>query len=140
MRHPCAVWLSHKEAFVIDLKEETPIVRHVSSDAERKHKATGGVRSAKAYAHRSAVSAARDEENRRNSWKRHYQEIFASLPSDAALLIMGPGPAKAQFATFVREQHNSHIEIIRVEPAGKMSQAQMVAYAKTEFGQPTRLH
>jgi hypothetical protein len=139
MRNPCAVWLSHKEAFVIDLHEGSPTVRHVESNAERKHKSTGGVRSAKAYAHRSAISSARDEENRRNAWKRHYQDIFASLPSEASVLIMGPGPAKAQFASYLRDHYKSQVEIVRVEPAGKMSEAQMVAYAKNEFGQPTRV-
>ncbi len=139
MRNPCAVWLSHKEAFIINLNQSVPVIQHFESTAERKHKATGGVRAAKSYAHRSSISAARDEENRRNAWKMHYQQILASIPKDAQLLIMGPGPAKTQFAHFLRDHHNSQVEVVRVEPVGKMTEAQMVAFAKTEFGQTTRV-
>jgi hypothetical protein len=140
MHERCGIWVSHKEAVIVKLSSDSYSIDRIESQAERRHKSTGGVRGKSPYAHRSAISGARDEENRRNDWKRHYQSILKALPQDAEILVMGPGPAKSGFVAFLKEHAGPTLEVVGVQPAAHMTQGQLVERVKTAFGQETRAH
>ena len=140
MHEKCGIWISHKEALIVKLGSDSYSIDRIESQAERRHKSTGGVRGKLPYAHRSAMSGARDEENRRNDWKRHYQSIFKALPQDAEILVMGPGPAKSGFVAYLREHAGPTLGILGVQPAAHMTQGQLVERVKNAFGQETRAH
>ena len=139
MHEKCGIWLSHKEALIVKLGTDSFSIARIESQAERRHRSTGGVRGKLPYAHRSARSGARDEENRRNDWKRHYQSILKALPQDAEILVMGPGPAKSAFVAYLKEHAGPKLEIVGVQPAAHMTQGQLVERVKTAFGCETRV-
>ena len=140
MSAKCGVWLSHKEAFIVKIDDDACSVSRVASNAERRHRSTGGVRGDRPYAHRSAISGARDESNRRNEWRRHYESILEALPKNSELFVLGPGLARSGFVSYLKEHDVNGIDVKGCEPAEHLTQGQLVAKVKSAFGLETRVH
>jgi hypothetical protein len=133
------IWIDHKSAIVVHLEDHTYTVTRIASEAERKHRATGGVRGQQPFVHRSVNSGARDEAHRRNDWQRHYERVIQALPIDASVYVLGSGQAKAEFVGYLKRHGPPTIEVMGVEATPRLTQGQLIARIKTAFGVETRI-
>jgi stalled ribosome rescue protein Dom34 len=133
MRNQCGIWLNHREATIIKFQNGEISVDHVESDAERRSRSTGGVRGQRPFIHRSVNSAARADKKRHNAWQEHYAEILKCMPKSGEVLILGSGPAKKEFAGYLRDHNQSKIKIVAIEPTGRLTQKQLLAKVKSAF-------
>lgn len=138
MRNQCGIWLDHREAIIVKLKDDSYTVDRIESEVESRHRSTGGTRGQRPFNHRSVNSAARSDRRRHNEWQHHYQHILSRMPKSGSVLLLGPGPAKTEFLGYLNELGVNGIKIVGVEGTRRLTLGQLVARIKTTFGVETR--
>lgn len=122
------VWIDHRHAVIVHLKESGETTRHMLSHVE-KH-----VR----YSSNTQDMAAEDQRDRRfiGHLYKYYDKVIAFIRGADAILILGPGEAKGELKT--RLEHESlGGHIVGCDPADKLTDGQLVAAIRRHFGRPS---
>ncbi len=117
------VWIDHKKAVIVRLKENSEEIQTVTSDMEKHVRYTGGV--------------PEDQIDHRfdNHLKEYYSRVIAGIHDADAILILGPGEAKLEFEKqLIAEAHEAQIDGIETED--KMTDRQIAAKVKEHFLHP----
>lgn len=139
MHERCGIWIDHREALIVRFAGGDYEVERIQSPVESRHKSTGGSLGSRPYVHRSVNSAARSDQRRHNEWHRHYQTVLSKIHGVNSVFILGPGPAKKEFATFLRANAETELEVSEVRPAKRMTSKQLIAAVREAFERPTEL-
>ena len=121
------VWIDHRHATIVCLKDGGETTRHVLSHLE-KH-----VR----YSSDTQDTAAEDQRDRRfvGHLYKYYDKVIACMHDAEAILILGPGEAKGELKT--RLEHESlGGRVVGCDAADKMTEGQLVAAVRKHFGIP----
>ena len=139
MKHEVGLWIDRQQAVIVTLNDGTQSVERVEADFEKRGRYTTDMQPEGASA--PHIDLAEDKHERHTfEMINHYYETVASHLKDAtAVFIMGPGPAKTDFQK-VLEHHKFSGQILGVEAADKLTNAQIAAKVRNFFlaHQPTR--
>lgn len=132
------VWVDHEKALIVTLVGEGHSIKIVQGDVGPKHKSTGGVRSGRPYWHRSIESAKRQSIRRTNQLQHFYHHVEDEILEADQLILLGPGGAKEEFATFLSQNRRFDCEKLTasVSVPSHMTEPQIVAHIKKVFGHP----
>ena len=122
------LWIDHRHAVIVSVKDEGETTRHVLSHLE-KH-----VR----FSSPTQDPAAEDQRDRRfiGHLYKYYDKVVACLRDADAILILGPGEAKGELKA--RLEHESLGDrIAGCNPADKMTDGQVAAAVRSHFGPQT---
>lgn len=125
MRKNAGLWIDYRNAvviFITDRKEET---RFISSGMEKYTQFSSGS---------SKVGSAEDirERQYQNQLNGYYDEVIQSIRAADAILILGPGEAKAELeARLQLTEPNGYT--VSVETAEKMTSRQIAAKVQHHF-------
>lgn len=122
------LWIDHRHAVIVSVKDGGDTTRHVLSHLE-KH-----VRSSS----HTQDTAAEDQRDRRfiGHLYKYYDKVVACLRDADAILILGPGEARGELKA--RLEHESlGGRIAGCNPADKMTDGQVAAAVRSFFGPHT---
>jgi stalled ribosome rescue protein Dom34 len=131
------LWIDHEKAFIVVLRGDAVSTRSVLSNVGKKVRVKGGSRSVTPYGPQEATYELR----RDRRWEKHlgeyYDQVLSEISDAAAILILGPGEAKADLAKRLAEAGVGEGRV-RAEAADKLTEPQIVERIKTHYGIPTR--
>lgn len=132
------LWIDHSKATVVSLSEDgEATTRTIESHAGKRVRSKGGARSSTVYTAQDATYEARRDRKYEHHLKQFYASVGACLAGADAIFILGPGEAKTELRKHL-EASGLPAERLSVEPADKLTEAQIVEKVKTRFGYPTR--
>ncbi len=125
------VWLDFKEANIIKLTFEEPIIEHIESEIEPYH-VVGGARSKTPWGPMDNVSESKALERKKQQRRRYYESIIEKVKEVDKLYIFGPAEAKIGLGQAVVES-NYPVNVVSMENADSMTLNQKVAKTKAFF-------
>ncbi len=125
-----AVWLDHKEAHIF----------HFAALPLRASAEEVTVPAPQHRIHRHQLSRSGEAVEHPDDLKRYFTEVAGHLRDAHAILIMGPGSAKAELVKHLRA-HNATLadRVVRVEAVDHPTDPQIAAIARTVFAQTDRM-
>lgn len=118
MERKVGLWIDHRKAIIVSIKDDLEEIKSVTSDMEKHVRFSGG--------------AEKDsEENQRDRrftshLNKYYDEVISLIRDVDSILILGPGEAKVEFKK--RFESETHIgSVVGIETADKMTDPQIAA-------------
>ena len=129
MKSAVGLWIDHRQAIVVMLSAGEEKTEHISSEAEKHVRFSGGSRFDGA-----GTSLEEDQQDRRfgNHLSQYYDKVITMIRAAEAILILGPGEAKGELQQRL-EHENLGERIVGVESADKMTDRQIAARVREYF-------
>jgi hypothetical protein len=130
------VWIDHHKAVVVLITDDVEDMRHVMSDREAP--AWSHARVNNSYSPIDFVAddfVAEDKRERKATIRlnKYYDEVIACLRNADAVLVLGPGEAKGEFARrFEGQEHKGRIT--HLGTVGKLTDRQIGAQVRQLLG------
>jgi hypothetical protein len=122
MKRTVGLWIDHKKAVIVLVKGKEEEIKLISSNIEKHHRQSG-------------VAMPSDDVRQRELTAHlniYYDEVVSCLREAESILIFGPGEAKGELKKRL-EKDNLGGHIVGIEPAGEMTDPQIVAKVKEHF-------
>jgi len=134
MKKEVGLWIDHRRAIIVTLNDGTESIEHVAADFDKRGSYSSDVQSPSESSLRIDLAEDKHERHTAEMVNHYYDAVAAQLKDATELLIMGPGPAKTEFQKHL-ENHKHGAQIIGVEAADNLSDAQIAAKVRQEFKQ-----
>jgi len=123
------VWIDAEEAYVLRWQSGAEVTRLTSEVPPRRRAVSGERRDPTVRAGGGGVADDQVERHRRAHLERFVRDVAALVPPGDRAVILGPGPVKERLAgeLMAEDRRHGHERPITVEPAGKMTEPQLVA-------------
>lgn len=124
MKPHVGVWIDHRKAVVVSLRDTVAKTRRILSNMQ-KH-----VR----FSSRAERVSAEDQRDRRFAGQldKYYDKVVSSIRDADAILILGPGEAKLEFKTRLEGGTLGGL-VVGIETADKMTDRQLAAKVRRHF-------
>lgn len=122
MKKNVGLWIDHERAVIVSVVGNEETVKQIDSALEKAHRQSG-------------VSTPADDvrlHQRTNTLNRYYDAVVLDISGAASIHIFGPGEAKGELNKRLQE-NNYTGTIVGVEPADKMTDAQIAAKVREQF-------
>ncbi len=129
-----AVWLDHKQAIVLSLRDAALTAQTIQSNLPPKRRSTGGIRSKFRYADFFRSSEHNEHQWREELTNRYFELVTAALEGATRIVLLGPGPMKRTL--FHRFQKNKSLATkLDNEPitVGRLTEAQLERLVREYF-------
>ncbi len=125
MKNIAGLWIDHRNAVIVLVKNGEEELRRVESHMEKHVRFTDGS---------SDSGSGEDSRDRKfgNHLNKYYDELIDAFHNADSLLIFGPGEAKAELAKRM-EQKNVKTDVLAMETADKMTDPQILAKVRKHF-------
>ena len=131
------VWLDHDKAHFIDLSKGPASIETAYSNAEHELREKGEHGDGAKLGHNRATNNEFGKHNRANDIAEAYYKMLAGrLQNYDGILLFGPGTAKDELYNRLSADKHFDLKEIYVEPAGHLTENQMVARVKKVFNIP----
>jgi len=141
-RHVTLVWIDAREAVIVSWSDGAADLKHLGSDVPARHRSTGHLRHRPEVRHGGGrVSQNALERHRQEHLARFIEQVARRLPDDKDVIILGPGHVRDRLARQLiwSDIHHRVSRTVSVEPAGRLSERQLIARLRTLQGEtPTR--
>jgi hypothetical protein len=126
------IWIDHKKAVVVIIKEEGEEIRLIQSDVEKRVRFRGGTRMKTTYG--AQYFPAEDHKDRQfiEQLKKFYGIVISILGDGDSILVFGPGEAKSELEKRIAHERVG-AKIVGIETVDKMTQSQIVAKVRRFF-------
>ena len=126
MKTNVGLWIDHRKAVIVSLRDKEENIREVPSDME-KH-----VR----YSGQATEGSGEDQRDMRFAGHLHkyYEKIVSRIRDAGAILILGPGEAKGELKTCLEGEALGG-RIVGMETVDKMTVRQIAAKVRKYFSQ-----
>lgn len=122
-----AVWIDHDHADIVESADgRKPVTHTIKSFVEPRHRSTGQA-GVPPPSRLGGNTEDHDRNRRALQLERFFDRVINAIPSESAVLVMGPGMAKSEFLKRVRRNPDLASRIVRVSTAGKLSINQIAA-------------
>lgn len=133
MKKEVGLWIDHRQAVIVTLKNGTEAVEHITSNVEKRVRYSGKLSGDSNIPYDDYAEDKRDR--RINDHISQYYDTLLPYVQDAtAVLIMGPGEAKVEFRKHLQARYPS-APVIGLEAADKLTDAQISARVRSSFAQ-----
>jgi stalled ribosome rescue protein Dom34 len=126
MKNSVGLWIDHRKAIIVSLKDESEKTSQIVSHMEKHVRYSGGANDA----------SAEDQRDRQFTGKlrQYYDRVVSSIRGADSILILGPGEAKMELKTRLDNEALGG-RIVGVETADKMTDNQIAAKVRHYFAQ-----
>jgi stalled ribosome rescue protein Dom34 len=122
MKTSVGLWIDHKKAVIAFVTGKEEEIRLICSNDEKQHRQSGVLKPADDIRQRELTG----------HLNIYYDEVVSSIREAESILILGPGEAKGELKKRL-EKDNLGRQIVGVEPADKMTDAQIVAKVRGQL-------
>ncbi|MFA6174646.1 MAG: hypothetical protein WC701_13325 [Kiritimatiellales bacterium] len=133
MSKQIGIWVDHKEAILVSVKDGVTSIRRMESEVGTRFSPSGGWKAAGTSVAQSVVKEQTEDERRKHHLHAYYQELIKAVSAADEVFIFGPGAAKQELAKEIENIKGSHVRIAAVEACDKMTEPQIAAKAKSFF-------
>jgi stalled ribosome rescue protein Dom34 len=133
MSRTIGLWVDHKEAVLVSIKDGTVSVRRVESEVGTRFNPSGGWKSGGTTVAQSIVKEQTEDERRKHHLHAYYQELSKAVGTAEELFIFGPGEAKHELVKKIEKNKGLRVRIAAVETCDKMTEPQIAAKVKAFF-------
>jgi len=133
MKQNVGLWIDHRKAIVVTIKNEKEAVQVIESNVEPRVRFSGGSRTATPYSPQDVASEGKRDERFRHHLDAYYGEVIQAIREADSILIFGPGEAKGELKKALEESRELGRRIVGVESADKMTQRQIAAKVRDYF-------
>ena len=133
MSSKAGLWIDHRQAFIVFIKEDEITTRKILSNLERRVKPSGGKRSSTPYSPRFEPADNRIDRKYTHHLDHYYEEVELALHGVESIYIMGPGEGKGEFKRYLQKQGGKYISDVTLETTDKMTENQIIAKVKQHF-------
>lgn len=128
------VWIDHKKAVIVSIDKAQQHMVRVESEVERHVRVKGGSRASTPYGPQDVVSEKKRDEKYKRQLREYYQEVIGAIQDARKIFIFGPGEAKIELETEMEKKQGLRDNIAGIEPADKMTDAQILAQVRKFYG------
>ncbi len=133
MSRTIGLWVDHKEAVLVLIKDGEVSVRRVESEVGTRFSPSGGWKSGGTTVAQSIVKEQTEDERRKHHLHAYYKELIKAVGTAEELFIFGPGEAKHELVKEIEKNKGLHVRIVAVETCDKMTEPQIAAKVKSFF-------
>ena len=133
MKGKVGLWIDHKKAIIVAIKNDEATIKVIESNVERRVRLSGGSRTATAYGPQDVASESKRDERHKHHLSAYYNEVIRAIGDSDAILIFGPGEAKGELKKAMEKSKDLRERIVGVESADKMTQRQIAAKVRDYF-------
>ncbi|HMF57598.1 MAG TPA: hypothetical protein VK619_14745 [Pyrinomonadaceae bacterium] len=122
MKKSVGMWIDHKKAVIVLVEGKEEEIMLICPKEEKQHRQSG-------------VSMPADDIRQREltgHLNSYFDEVVTCIRDAESILIFGPGEAKGELKKRL-EKDNFDGRIVRIEPADKMTDPQIVAKVREHF-------
>lgn len=125
------VWVDHREAIIVRMSDTSEELIRLTSDAQSQLRRASDRPDGNFEAQQVPAD---DTRNRKfmADLNTFYDEVISHLTSADSLYICGPGEARTELKKRMESKHAVACEV-QLEPADKMTEAQVVANIRAHF-------
>lgn len=134
MKKEVGLWIDHRQAVIVTLYDDTEQIERVDANFEKRGNNTSDVQSMSESSLKIDLAEDKHERHTQEMINRYYSEVATHLKDATDVYIMGPGQARTEFQKYIEAQ-KLPATILRVEPADKLSDAQIAAKVRQSFKQ-----
>ena len=132
MKKYAGLWIDHKKAVLVIVKDGKEEKKLVLSNTEKNVRFSGGHHSRTPYgAYRGSYESTRDRRFT-NNLNRYYDEVISTVRDAESVLIFGPGEAKGEIEKRLKGK-NFNGQIVSIETADKMTDRQVAEKIREHF-------
>jgi hypothetical protein len=135
MRRQYGIWIDHRKAVIVLLEDGEATTTSVPSGVAARAR-TGGSRTALAWGSQDAFPEDREQRRFEQALKGFYRTVAKALERPTAIYVVGPGEAKGELVKELAEHGDLASRVLAIEPAGKLTQPQLVKKVKAYFAEP----
>ncbi len=140
MNYDVGLWVDHGKAFIVQLKPDGEVKTKVlESEIEPLVKSTGGVGTRTPYS-KGGVSPEKSKLRRQHQIKEFFEKVIKQISKAERIYLFGPGAAKKELNSEIQKIVALAPKVLAVEPADKMTDAQIVAKVKNFYKLKMRHH
>ena len=126
------LWIDHKKAVIVRLADEGEEIQQLESGLEKHVRYRGATRPKTPYSSQYQHGDDQLDNQFTQHLNKFYEKVISHLQGADAVLILGPGEAKAEFGK--RLTHSKmRVRIAATETAGKMTVRQIAAKVRDYF-------
>lgn len=133
MKQSVGLWIDHRKAIVVTIKNDKEAVQVIESNVEPRVRLAGGSRTASPYGPQEVASEGKRDERYRHHLDAYYREVIQAIRDANSILIFGPGEAKGELKKAIEESRELGRRIVGVESADKMTQRQIAAKVRDYY-------
>jgi stalled ribosome rescue protein Dom34 len=132
MKKEIGLWLDHREAIIVILKDGSEEVRHITSESGKHVRYSGSSHSRTPEGLKEVTSEDQRDRKFGNQLNKYYDEIITAIRDAETIQIFGPGEAKGEL-----ENRLAHAglkaRILAIEAMDKMTDRQISAKVREHF-------
>ena len=133
MSRTIGLWIDHKEAVLVSIKDKVTSVHRVESEVGTRFSPSGGWKAGGTALAQSIVKEQTADERRKHGLHAYYQELIKAVSAAEELFIFGPGEAKHELVKEIDKNKGLHVRISAVETCDKMTEPQIAAKVREFF-------
>lgn len=126
MKEQAGLWIDHREAFVVFVRNDTEETKRIESRMEKHVRFSGG--------NEPEEGSADDQRDRKFSahLTRYYDEVISNIRDAQSILLFGPGEAKGELKKRLAAKGLGG-RVVATETVDKMTIPQIVAKVREHF-------
>jgi hypothetical protein len=136
MKQNVGIWIDHKEAILVLVKDAQTTIERIESNAESQFRPSGGWKASGSNVAQSVSKEQKADERRKHQFHDFYQEVIKKAGKANKIYIFGPGEAKRELAKEIEKIKGQHVRIAAVEASDRLTENQIVAKVKSFFTAP----
>lgn len=124
MKSNVGLWIDHRKAVIVRIKDTVEDVREILSHMEKHVRFSGAAQE----------DSAEDQRDNRfaGHLQKYYERVVSSIRDADAILILGPGEAKVEFKTCLESEALGE-RISGIQTTDKMTHRQLAAKVRLHF-------
>jgi hypothetical protein len=132
MATKAGVWIDHKQAIVVLLKDAGQEIKKVRSGIGQAARPAGRPRLKNKYTPNDFIAEDRRERKLLDERNKVYEEVLSYIRGADSLLILGPGETKGEFSKHIRAKKVRGLAVV-LETTDKMTDRQLAAKVREHF-------
>jgi hypothetical protein len=130
------IWLDHRRAVLITVREKDSTVHTLRSGVEKRVRLAGGSRGPQPYAPQDVRQDSKKDERIAHQLKDYYESLISRCGQSEELYLFGPGEAKRELARRIEGHRELGGIPVEVESADKLTVPQIVERVREHFDMP----
>jgi stalled ribosome rescue protein Dom34 len=132
MKKEIGLWIDHREATIVILKDGVEEIRHILSNDGKHIRLTGSSHSKTPEGSRDVPSEDQKDRQFGNHLNKFYDEVIVAVRDADSILIFGPGEAKCELEKRIKhEGFKGHF--FPIESMDKLTDRQLSAIVRERF-------
>jgi hypothetical protein len=132
MKKYAGLWIDHKKAVMVIVKDGRQEKKMILSDTEKNVRFSGGHHSKTAFGAYHGSNESTQDRRFSNQLNEYYDEVISAVRDAESVLIFGPGEAKGEIEKRLQGKHFRG-QAVSVETADKMTDQQVAAKIQAYF-------